>query len=138
VSGADDRTVAMPVTPPADAHRHEGPDPGDAPPGAFDGPPTGADDGDAPAGLDGPSGASDGPPDPPISVDRWSRLAGDFVDEPEKAVGEANRLVREAVDAMLSRVRGAGGPDGDDAASTEDLRLAFRRYRDIHRVVSTL
>jgi len=168
VSASDDRTVAMPVTPPADAGRVDDPDGGrllppagstdggdGPPPGAFDGPRVGAFDGEPAVGAvddappigagQGPPGAFDGPPvdrtsaaDARQSADPWPRLAGDFVDEPEKAVAQAHRLVQEAVDAVLAGVHGNGAAGGDDATSTEDLRLAFRRYREIHRVVSGL
>ena len=57
----------------------------------------------------------------------WDRLAADFVDDPQRAVDEAVRLVREAVE----RSTATGG------TGTEDLRTAFRRLRDLHRTLAT-
>lgn len=128
MSGPDDRTTAMPVVP-AGAHVLT-----DAPPG------------DARAASDVPDGVppADGvplgdvrqaQPAPPVGDPRWTRLAGEFVDEPEQAVDGARRLVREAVEALLTEV-----DPGDDVQrpDTERLRLAFRRYRDLHAAVSRL
>lgn len=56
----------------------------------------------------------------------WDRLAADFVDDPQRAVDEAVRLVREAVE----RSTATGG------SGTEDLRTAFRRLRDLHRTLA--
>ena len=65
---------------------------------------------------------------------RWEALQVSFVDRPRDAVEEADRLVREAINSL------SGGfaterekleqqwHRGEDA-STEDLRLALRRYR---------
>ena len=55
----------------------------------------------------------------------WDRLAAEFVDDPQRAVDEAVRLVREAVERSTT----TGGTD------TEDLRTAFRRLRDLHRTL---
>ena len=65
---------------------------------------------------------------------RWESLQVAFVDEPRHAVEEADRLVTETVES-LSRGFAAEREKlekqwhrGEDA-STEDLRLALRRYR---------
>ncbi len=48
----------------------------------------------------------------------WVELQLQFVDDPQDATAGALRMLREALDAWT--------PAG---ASTEDLRVAFRRYR---------
>jgi hypothetical protein len=55
--------------------------------------------------------------------DEWAAAKVGFVDEPRQAVERAAALVTDAV-----RVRCQVGED----ASTEDLRLAFRRYREVY------
>lgn len=66
---------------------------------------------------------------------QWESLQAGFVDEPRQAVEHADRLVHEAIDELA---RGFSTQrqdlerqwhDGEREASTEDLRLAFRRYR---------
>lgn len=64
---------------------------------------------------------------------RWDRVKSGFVDEPRQAVGEADALVGELLDEMQAlfaeqRRRLEHGLDSD-STSTEDLRLALRRYR---------
>lgn len=56
----------------------------------------------------------------------WDRLAAEFVDDPQRAVDEAVRLVREAVERSTAT----------DGTGTEDLRTAFRRLRDLHRALA--
>jgi hypothetical protein len=75
-----------------------------------------------------------------VSVDRarsysarWDAVKGEFVDEPRQAVAKADALVGELLDELgrlfNNQRRGIEqGLDNDDA-STEDLRLALRRYR---------
>jgi hypothetical protein len=75
-----------------------------------------------------------------VSVDRarsysarWDEVKGEFVDEPRQAVAKADALVGELLDELgrlfNNQRRGIEqGLDNDDA-STEDLRLALRRYR---------
>ena len=64
---------------------------------------------------------------------RWDALKGDFVDEPRRAVRQADELVGELLDEMqqlFARQRHDLEQGLDhDRASTEDLRLALRRYR---------
>jgi hypothetical protein len=65
---------------------------------------------------------------------RWQSVQVIFVDEPRRAVEDADRLVREVMDRLtdvfrlqrddLEKAWHAGGE-----ASTEDLRLALQRYR---------
>jgi hypothetical protein len=64
---------------------------------------------------------------------RWDQVKGDFVDEPRRAVAGADALVGELLDELqelFSRQRSSldQGLDKDET-STEDLRLALRRYR---------
>jgi hypothetical protein len=65
---------------------------------------------------------------------RWQSVQVIFVDEPRRAVEDADRLVREVMDRLtdvfrlqrddLEKAWHAGGE-----ASTEDLRVALQRYR---------
>jgi len=48
----------------------------------------------------------------------WVEIQAQFVDDPPAATAEALRMLRERLDGLV--------PAG---ASTEDLRVAFRRYR---------
>jgi hypothetical protein len=64
---------------------------------------------------------------------RWDAVKGAFVDEPRQAVQQADALVGELLDELerLFRDQRRGLEQGLDAdeTSTEDLRLALRRYR---------
>ena len=64
---------------------------------------------------------------------RWDALKGDFVDEPRRAVRQADELVGEVLDELqrlfADQRRGLEQSFDHDQASTEDLRLALRRYR---------
>jgi hypothetical protein len=53
----------------------------------------------------------------------WLELQGKFVDDPAAAVREAGARVEQALADLRSKV---------ETGSTEDLRTAFRRYRDLH------
>jgi len=64
---------------------------------------------------------------------RWDAVKGEFVDEPRRAVADADALVGELLDEMQELFRAQRsdierGLDNDEA-STEDLRVALRRYR---------
>ncbi|WP_200214792.1 hypothetical protein [Micromonospora coerulea] len=66
--------------------------------------------------------------------DRWRDVQLRFVDDPRAAVGEAQSLVEEAIEA-LSAALGAqksklGGWQDAGSADTEQLRIAVRGYRD--------
>jgi hypothetical protein len=66
--------------------------------------------------------------------DRWYEIQTGFVDEPSRAVQSAGELLTEMMDDLTRRLtselqavdarQGAG-----DEVSTEDLRVAFQRYR---------
>jgi hypothetical protein len=65
---------------------------------------------------------------------RWRDIQGDFVDEPRKAVEQANQLVEQVIQRLTdvfaserSRLEKEWGQGKD--VSTEDLRQALRRYR---------
>jgi hypothetical protein len=65
---------------------------------------------------------------------RWDAIQGAFVDEPRRAVEQADSLVAEAVKRLAEifadeRAKLDGQWDRGDSVSTEDLRLALRRYR---------
>lgn len=64
---------------------------------------------------------------------RWDSVKGEFVDEPRRAVADADALVGELLDELQElfkqqRTQIEQGLDADET-STEDLRLALRRYR---------
>jgi len=65
---------------------------------------------------------------------RWDDIQAGFVDEPRRAVEQANSLVTDAIqriaqsfDNERGRLEAQWDRDGD--VSTEDLRLALQRYR---------
>jgi hypothetical protein len=65
---------------------------------------------------------------------RWDQVQAGFVDEPRRAVQQADELVGSAIDRLSQSfseqrktLEGQWGR-GDDV-STEDLRQALRRYR---------
>ena len=65
---------------------------------------------------------------------RWDKAQGMFVDEPRKAVEEADALVATAVKRIAElfadeRAKLEQQWDRGDNVSTEDLRQALRRYR---------
>ena len=65
---------------------------------------------------------------------QWERIQGAFVDEPRQAVEEADKLVASAIKRLSDiftdeRARLEREWDRGDNVSTEDLRVALRRYR---------
>jgi hypothetical protein len=65
---------------------------------------------------------------------RWSAIQTGFVDEPRKAVEQADTLVAEAMKRLAEvfaeeRRQLEAQWERSDRVSTEDLRLAMRRYR---------
>lgn len=65
---------------------------------------------------------------------QWDSIQAGFVDEPRKAVEQADKLVAAAMKRMAEtfateRAKLEGQWDRGDDVSTEDLRLALRRYR---------
>jgi hypothetical protein len=73
--------------------------------------------------------------DPESLRRRWESVQVGFVDDPRRAVGEAEEMVSTVIDDLVSGFRDerraletqwAGG----GAPSTDELRQAFQRYRD--------
>jgi hypothetical protein len=65
---------------------------------------------------------------------RWEKIQIGFVDEPRKAVEQADELVADAIKRLADvfaseRNKLEGEWDKTDNVSTEDLRVALRRYR---------
>jgi hypothetical protein len=65
---------------------------------------------------------------------RWEKIQIGFVDEPRKAVVEADELVANAIKRLAEVFAGERQKlevewDKSDKVSTEDLRLALHRYR---------
>jgi len=65
---------------------------------------------------------------------RWDAIQAAFVDEPRRAVEQADSLVAESVKRLAEifadeRAKLDSQWDRGDSVSTEDLRLALRRYR---------
>ncbi len=66
--------------------------------------------------------------------DRWRRVQGDFVDDPRKAVKAADALVEEVIRDLTTlftdeRTQLETRLEREKEMSTEDLRIALRRYR---------
>ncbi len=65
---------------------------------------------------------------------RWSNVQAGFVDEPRRAVEEADKLVAAVMQRLAEgfaneRANLEKQWDGGDNVSTEDLRVALQRYR---------
>src|ERR1700682_82472 len=85
--------------------------------------------------------ATDEPATPLFSPDeakefrvRWDAIQGGFVDEPRRAVEQADSLVAGAMKRLAEtfateRTRLEEQWDREENVSTENLRLALRRYR---------
>jgi len=73
---------------------------------------------------------------------RWKEVQTAFVDEPRKAVEEADNLVASAMKRLAEvfaeeRSKLEQQWDRGDSISTEDLRVALQRYRTFfHRLLS--
>ena len=73
---------------------------------------------------------------------RWSEVQTGFVDEPRRAVEQADSLVASAMKRLAEvfadeRSKLEGQWDRGDNVSTEDLRIALQRYRSFfHRLLS--
>lgn len=66
--------------------------------------------------------------------DRWRKVQGDFVDDPRQAVKAADALVEEVIRDLTTlftdeRSRLESRLEHEKELSTEDLRIALRRYR---------
>ncbi len=65
---------------------------------------------------------------------RWDKIQAGFVDEPRKSVEQADELVASAIKRLADVFAGERQKlesewDKTDNVSTEDLRVALRRYR---------
>jgi hypothetical protein len=73
---------------------------------------------------------------------RWNEIQTAFVDEPRKAVEQADGLVASAMKRLAEvfaeeRSKLEQQWDRGDTVSTEDLRVALQRYRSFfHRLLS--
>lgn len=73
---------------------------------------------------------------------KWDTIQTGFVDQPRKAVEEADGLVASAMKRLAElfaeeRQKLEGQWDRGDNVSTEDLRLALQRYRSFfHRLLT--
>jgi hypothetical protein len=103
--------------------------------------------GDAPAPSEAPvaragAGAEPGPPAEPLLAPgdtqgfqaRWTDVQNGFVDEPRRAVEEADTLVAELMQHLAKSFADERGRlesqwDRGDDVSTDELRVAFQRYR---------
>jgi hypothetical protein len=67
-------------------------------------------------------------------LERWNEIQAGFVDEPRGAVRDADGLVAEVMQHLARTFADARGNleaqwDRQEDVSTEDLRVALRRYR---------
>ncbi len=74
---------------------------------------------------------------------RWGNIQAAFVDEPKTAVQQADELVAQAIKRLAESFADArNGLEkqwaGGDEASTEDLRIAFRKYRSFFERLLTV
>ena len=65
---------------------------------------------------------------------RWDAIQSSFVDDPKRAVRQGDELVAQVLKSLTEtfsneRSRLEGQLDQSDKASTENLRVALRRYR---------
>jgi len=65
---------------------------------------------------------------------RWDAIQSSFVDDPKRAVQQGDELVAQVLKSLTEtfsneRSRLEGQLDQSDKASTENLRVALRRYR---------
>lgn len=66
--------------------------------------------------------------------ERWQAIQADFVDDPRRAVKQADELVAQLIQQLAEsfadeRSKLEGQWDRGDEVSTEDMRIALRRYR---------
>ena len=73
---------------------------------------------------------------------RWDQVQASFVDEPRVAVKQADELVAQAIKRLAENFATARNQleeqwDRGDDVSTEELRLALRKYRTFfHKLLS--
>ena len=98
---------------------------------------------EAGAGERGPSSSAESTPLFPDNElqdmqTNWDKIQTSFVDEPRRAVGDADQLVASTMQRLAKafadeRRRLEQQWDRGDNVSTEDLRVAFQRYRSFFR-----
>jgi hypothetical protein len=71
---------------------------------------------------------------------RWDTIQAGFVDEPRKAVEEADALVAMVIQRLADSFAGERSRletqwSRGDEVNTEDLRVALRRYRTFFRLL---
>jgi hypothetical protein len=93
--------------------------------------------------VDGGAGTGQEPHDQPAGdgenerfVARWQEIQAGFVDEPRRAIQDADALVVDLMDRLArvlaeERSRLESPPGTGDDVSTEDLRQGLRRYRSL-------
>jgi hypothetical protein len=60
---------------------------------------------------------------------RWSSVQQGFVDDPKNAVRQADELVAQVIKSLAETFASQRAALEGEQGSTEDLRLALRRYR---------
>jgi hypothetical protein len=93
--------------------------------------------------VDGGAGTGQDPRDPLAGdgenerfVARWQEIQAGFVDEPRRAVQDADALVVDLMDRLArvlaeERARLESSPGAGEGVSTEDLRQGLQRYRSL-------
>jgi hypothetical protein len=62
---------------------------------------------------------------------RWSSVQVGFVDDPQRAVVEAEQLVTDVIADLVDGFRRERQElEGDEDGSTDGMRIAFQRYRE--------
>jgi hypothetical protein len=71
---------------------------------------------------------------------RWSGIQAEFIEAPRLSVEQADALVNDVIERIIEAFREErralrrlleGGDAGETEVSTEELRLALRRYRSL-------
>ena len=72
---------------------------------------------------------------------RWDAVQSSFVDDPKQSVKQADELVSEVISSLsatFSNERARFEADLSERASTENLRVALRRYRSFFQRLLSL
>lgn len=72
----------------------------------------------------------------------WRTVQAGFVDDPEAAVRDADKLVEEVMDTVASKLKEQRATlttgDNPDGQRTEQLRIALRHYRTLFQQLTNL